>query len=94
MAVDRNDAAKTQESATEARLEATPAHATKRERERRGEVALRLGKRTYPVWTRAMVEAREKLKALGFPSLSEAHERDAIKRGVGARGLIPLPAKA
>jgi RNA-directed DNA polymerase len=33
-------------------------------------------------------------RKLKFPSLSEAHEQEAIRRGVGARGLIPLPARA
>jgi hypothetical protein len=61
MVVDRNDAAKTQESGktqeptAKARLEQEPVDVRRRGRDR----PFRLGKRTYPVWTLAMVEARE-----------------------------------
>jgi RNA-directed DNA polymerase len=62
MVVDRNDAAKPQEHVPEARLEKSPVDATRRERDRR---EFLLGKRTYPVWTPAMVEARERMRSEG-----------------------------
>ncbi|MDA4131912.1 MAG: group II intron reverse transcriptase/maturase [Thaumarchaeota archaeon] len=94
MAADRQDTAKTQEPVTEARLEKTPVDATRSERERG---PLRLGKRVYPVWTPAMVEAREKLKAAGRKwyllhdkvydprNLREAW--DQVRANAGAPGL-------
>jgi len=102
MVVDRNDAAKTQESrktqelTTETRLEKTPVDARRDEQAR----PLRLGKRTYPVWTPAMVEAREKLRREGRKwyilhdkvydprNLKEAWEQ--IQANDGAPGLSGL----
>ena len=63
MAADNRDGVKTHEPGAEARLAATPQDPQKPGRA--GKEVLRLGKRTYPVWTPAMVEAREKLRKAG-----------------------------
>ncbi len=62
MAADGQDGAKAHEPGTATRLAqpddtATPGRAR--------EAVLRLGKRTYPVWTEAMVEARDRLRKAG-----------------------------
>ena len=62
---DCKDDVKTQEIGQEARLAETPSDAKKLERERTAKEPLRLGKRTYPVWTPAMVKAREELRKSG-----------------------------
>jgi RNA-directed DNA polymerase len=94
MAADRQDMAKPAEVVAEARLEKRPVDATRHER---GRGPLRLGKRVYPVWTPAMVEAREKLKAAGRKwyllydkvydprNLHEAWEQ--VRTNAGAPGL-------
>lgn len=64
MATDNRDGVKTQEPSVEARLAATPQD-TPKPGQAGQEGVLRLGKRTYPVWTPAMVEAREKLRKAG-----------------------------
>jgi RNA-directed DNA polymerase len=63
MATDRQEAEKTQEPATETRLEKNPADAAKSGQD--GGEKLRLGSRVYPVWTAAMVEVRGKLRSEG-----------------------------
>jgi RNA-directed DNA polymerase len=94
MAADGNDGAKTHEPGTATRLAqpddtATPGRAR--------EVLLRLGERTYPVWTPAMVEARDGLRKAGrkwyllFDNLhDERNLREAwrqVRDNRGAAGL-------
>jgi RNA-directed DNA polymerase len=94
MVVDRNDAVKTHEDDAPTRLAKTPVDAKESVRAQK---AFCLGKRTYPVWTPAMVEAREKLRREGKKwyllydkvfdrrNLLEAWEQ--VKANGGAPGL-------
>jgi RNA-directed DNA polymerase len=92
MVVDRNDAVKTQEPRAETRLEKSPVNA--RKHGRAGE-SFRLGKRTYPVWTPAMVEAREKLRVEGrkwyllHDKISDPRNLQAAWEQVEANGGAP-----
>jgi RNA-directed DNA polymerase len=93
MAADRRDA-RTQEPVASARLEKSPVDVP---RDVRARGTLRLGNRAYPVWTPAMVEAREKVRAEGRKwyllydkvfdprNLQEAWEQ--VKANAGAPGL-------
>jgi RNA-directed DNA polymerase len=60
VAVNGTNGVKPSESTSKVRLAETPVEAPKRER-----AAFQLGTRTYPVWTPAMVEARDKLRREG-----------------------------
>jgi RNA-directed DNA polymerase len=94
MAAEMQDVRKTQEPATEVRLEKSPVDATRSEQD--WEPA-QLGKRTYPVWTPAMWKAIEEQRAKGRKwyllydkvfdprNLNEAWEQ--VRANGGAPGL-------
>src|SRR3954468_24582501 len=94
MAADKQDTSKTQEPVADPRLEKAPVDAAKSGRDRE---PFRLGKRVYPVWTPAMVEARGKLKAEGrkwyllYDKVYDARNLreawDQVRTNAGAPGL-------
>lgn len=93
MTANKPNDAKTHEHEPEARLVERPSDTPKLERER--EEPFRLGKRTYPVWTPAMVEAREKYRQaekkwyLLYDKLYDRSNLYAAWRQVEANGGAP-----